>query len=139
MVFDSFDTIFYTFAFVAPGFIFYEVMSSLVPTKDEKTERLLLKCLILSLVNYALWSWLIYLVGYSAFFTERPVVTALAWTIIVLGSPTILALVLAKLGQKKIISRLLVRMGFFPIDPIPTAWDWKFSKAEETWVLLTLA
>lgn len=40
--------------------------------------------------------------------------------------------------QKDLFRRFLNLLGLFPIHPIQTAWDWKFSREREHWVLVTL-
>ena len=138
MLIDSLDTILYTLAFIAPGFVFYAILSSFLPRKADKGENLLLKCLIASVVNLGIWSWLISLAHTSSDFVNHPVRIAIVWGIITLVSPVLFGLLIGHFSQKDFVYRGLQRLGFYPIHPIPTAWDYKFHRVSKTWVLVTL-
>lgn len=61
------------------------------------------------------------------------------WGFIILISPIIIGTLIAKLNQKNVFKNLLNFIGFNPIHPIPTAWDFKFSNTtKQTWVIVTL-
>lgn len=78
MTVTSFAAIFYTLTFVIPGFIWASVFDRLVPRRAHAERTQLLRLLLLSSVNYALWSPLIFLMGTGAFFPGRVVPAALA-------------------------------------------------------------
>ena len=54
------------------------------------------------------------------------------------GGPACLGLLLGINIQKGLFRRFLNRLGLFPLHPSPTAWDWKFSRQDEQWVLVNL-
>jgi hypothetical protein len=132
------DTVFYTLAFVVPGFVLHSTLALLIPQKSERADLSLLRFLTLSCLNYAAWSWLVYLLGTAPFFTSHVVRSALAWGWIVLGSPVAMGLVFARLSQRDVMRRMLQRLGFNPVHVIPTAWDYKFSQTPPLWVLVTM-
>ena len=139
MTISGFDALFYTLAFLVPGFILQLTLSTFVPQKEEQTDLSLLRFLALSCVNYALWAWLVFLIVRTDFYLVHPYWTAAAWSVIILVSPALLGLLLAHFSQKETLRRLLQRIGFAPIHEIPTAWDYKFSRTESAlWVLVTL-
>lgn len=138
MTFNSFDVIFYTLAFLVPGFIFYGVRHTAVPRRPETVEFALLRFLAFSCFNYALWAWLVYLVVKWGFFTEHPVISAAAWFLIIFVSPIGLGLASARVTQRGTQTKILRRLGLRPINPIPTAWDYIFATSEPLWVLVTL-
>ena len=139
MTFDSFDVIFYTLAFLVPGFILQSTISALVPQKGEDTQLTLLRFLTLSCINYALWSWLIYLIFQAQFFLSSLVWTVIAWTLIILISPFVIGLIVGNSNQRGFVRKFLQRLGFNPIHIIPTAWDFKFSgTTSPRWVIVTL-
>lgn len=138
MTIAGFEMVFYTLSFVVPGFILYSVIASIVPRKTEEKELSLLRYLILSCVNYAVWSWLIYLLFKLDFFTQHPIRSALAWSLIIFLSPVVLGLLFGKLSSIDWSRKLLAHFGLVPIHPIPTAWDYLFSKTEPVWLLVTM-
>jgi hypothetical protein len=138
MTMNSFDAIFYTLSFVVPGFICYSTMAIFVPRKAEDTELSLLRFLTLSCLNYALWAWLIYLLAKSEFFTGSPLLSATAWGLIIFVSPVLLGVIFGKLSSRDWLRRFLMRMGLEPLHPIPTAWDYYFSRTPPVWLLVTL-
>ncbi len=139
MTFGSLEVVFFTLAFVVPGFILDSMVSALLPRRVEDAKLFLLRFLTFSCVNYALWSWLIYLLFQSEFFAAHSWAAATAWFLIVFLSPVLLGLGLAKLNQRGVVRAMLQRLGFNPVHIIPTAWDWKFSATQEpVWVMVTL-
>ena len=58
--------------------------------------------------------------------------------LVLFGGPVVLGLLLGINIQKDLVRRFLNRLGLFPLHPSPTAWDWKFSRQSEQWVLVTL-
>jgi hypothetical protein len=114
-------------------------LSIFVPKRQEDLQFSLLRFLTLSCVNYAVWSWLIYLI----FFTERALLsdfyTALAVAVVVFISPILIGVLLGYFSQKEWIKKILNRLGLKTISSIPTSWDYKFSKINESvWLIVTL-
>lgn len=133
------DVLFYTLAFLVPGFIMHLTLSIFVPRRTEQSELSFLRFLALSCMNYAIWSWLIYLILATGLYSTHPYRVAFVWGVIILVSPVIIGIVLARLSQKEIPRTLLQRFGFNPIHEIPTAWDYQFSRIDApTWALVTM-
>lgn len=125
---DSFDAAFYLITFIVPGFICSAVVSMLVPGRAQALEMRTLEFLTLSCVNYGIWSWAIYLLAKARFLEHSPLTAAFLLGAIVFVSPVVLGLVIAKSSQKRWAARFLRRFGFRTIHPIPTAWDYLFSR-----------
>ncbi len=139
MTITGFDMLFYTAGFIVPGFVWCSMVAMLIPQKSDQPQISFLRFLTLSCINYAIWSWLIYLLIKSSFFVGHPVRSALAWGLVILISPVALGLVMGHFSQKARILQLLRRLGFSPLHPVPTAWDYKFGNTQEAvWVLVTL-
>lgn len=138
MTISNLDMIFYTLSFVVPGFICDSVLASIIPRRSEGKERLFLRYLTLSGLNYAFWVWLIYLLLRVDFFRQNPIVSALSWFLIIFVSPILLGLILGKQSSKGWIRRFLMRLGINTIHPIPSAWDFFFSTTPPVWMLVTL-
>ena len=138
MTLDGF-TVLYTVAFLMPGFILHTTLSIFVPQKAERPQIVLLRYFALSCLNYTVWSWLIYLIFRGQLFAASPVWTAVAWVVMILVSPLALGIFLGCISQREVTRRVLQKFGFHPSHPIPTAWDYKFSKIpDRRWVLVTL-
>lgn len=136
---DNFQIVFYTAVFIVPGYILYSTLESLVPRAKPDAANIVIKFLTATLIHYIIWSWLIYLMFNNKLFITNKLIFFISAIFIVVLSPSLLGLVIAKLNDKKIIISLLQIMGYSPINPIPTAWDYKFSKMPATsWVIISL-
>ncbi len=138
MTVGSFEVVFYTLAFVVPGFICDSVVSLMIPRRAVAHERSMLRFLTLSSLNYGLWSWLIVLMATRGILAERPTDQAVAWAVVIFVSPVALGMLLGSLSRRNTIRRLLERVGIYTVHPIPTAWDYFFSTTTPVWVLVTL-
>jgi len=138
MTFTSFDAVFFTVAFLVPGFIWESVLSLFLRRRDDRADRAWVRFLTLSAFNYALWSWLIYLLFVRAGVLAEPWMAALAWFFMLLVSPVTLGVATGLLSQRAVVRRLLARYGVYTVHPVPTAWDYVFSHSTGSWVLVTL-
>ncbi|MEW6203008.1 MAG: DUF6338 family protein [bacterium] len=138
MTINEFEIVFYTLAFIVPGFIFYSVIAAFIPQRVEVKEISFLRFLTFSCSNYAIWSWLVFLIFKSKYFLESPMRSAIAWGVIIFVSPISLGVLFGWLSQKEIIRNILSRIGLTTIHSIPTAWDYIFSKIKPVWILVTL-
>ena len=65
--------------------------------------------------------------------------SSLIFLIIFVVGPATVGLLLGVNVQKNFVRGVLGRIGIYTIHALPTAWDWKFSRAvSEEWVLVTL-
>ncbi|MGH9549112.1 MAG: DUF6338 family protein [Terriglobales bacterium] len=135
---DSFDTVFYALAFIVPGFITYMTIASFVPQKEDTGSVILLRFLSLSCFNYALWSWAIYFLFQSKEI-HSDIQKGLIYAGLVLVAPIVNGILLVILSKAQIVRRLLGKVGFNPINEIPTGWDFKFSRMKEPeWIIIKL-
>jgi len=125
------ETLFYTLAFVVPGFIIHSVIAILFPVGEEKLRFALLRFLAFSCLNYGLWIWLIYILIFSDSLQQHPFWSATLWCLVVFVGPVFLGLAVGKLSQMQVLRRMLHRLRFRTSHPIPTAWDYKFYKTRE--------
>ena len=107
MTVSGFDTLFLTLAFVVPGFILYSTYSIFVPRKHEQAKLLFLRLLTLSCINYAVWSWLIYLIFRSEYFTTSTTKSAIAWFIIIFISPCIIGVISGPLSHNDFLRKIM--------------------------------
>lgn len=136
MIIDSFEVVFYTCAFLIPGFIIKGVIDTLVPPPKHNEAKYFFSCLLYSVVNCAIWSWAYLLL--NRFSEKHPIVywvSLLATTVI---GATILAIVIGVIKQTGLIEWVFKKLGINKTHPAPTAWDYYFSKQEESWIIVTL-
>ena len=139
MIFTSFDAVFFTVAFLIPGFIWEMVLHLFLRRREDRADRAWVRFLTLSALNYAFWSWLIYLLSVRAGLLARPWMAALTWFFILLVSPVAFGVANGLLSQRAMVRRLLARYGIYTVHPVPTAWDFVFGHSTGSWVLITLA
>jgi hypothetical protein len=137
MTIGSFDVALLTLAFIVPGFIADSVVGLAVARKLTP-ETTLLRYLTLTCYNYALCSWLIYLMVRGRFFPSHPGAAAIGWVFVFLVSPILLGIATAKLRQGTLISKLMTRVGLSAIRPNPTAWDECFVRGQPAMILVTM-
>ena len=77
MIFTSFDAVFFTVAFLIPGFIWEMVLHLFLRRREDRADRAWVRFLTLSALNYAFWSWLIYLLSVRAGLLAQPWMAAL--------------------------------------------------------------
>ncbi len=138
MTFDTLSAALLTAAFLVPGFIWSAVLSMLVPRRSTAEQHRLLEFLTLSCINYGLWSWLLFLLFHDGFISRHPYWSSLLLFVIVFASPIGLGLTSGFLRQRTNVALFLGRFGINTIHPIPTAWDYHFTKGVPYWVIVTL-
>lgn len=136
MSIDSLDAVMLTAVFILPGFLIIGIIDSINPPKKRSEGIYFLKCLTLSIVNCACWSW-----AYSAVLNKelkQQFLYYLYIVLITLAGALALAIVISIVEQNCIINRLLSKLKVHSIHPIPTAWDYCFSKQTESFIIVTL-
>lgn len=135
----SLDAVFYAFAFLVPGFVLDSVLSTFQRRRPEPTQLSFLRLLTLSAINYAIWSWLVFLLVQSPWLRGAPLFSALLWFLVIFIGPVVVGLVLSYSSQREFVRQFLQWIGLRPIQVIPTAWDWQFGRMDEPhWMLVTL-
>lgn len=134
-----FDQLFYAVAFLVPGFLLHSTMSMFVPKKPEDAKLSLLRFITLSCINYAPWSWLVYLMFKTEFFLNSAVYSAAAWFLILFVSPVVIGFFTGHFSSTGAVRRALQRIGFNPVHVMDTAWDYKFASLQHgVWVRVFL-
>lgn len=135
---SNFDTFFYTVAFVLPGFITYYIVCMVIPAKEEQAQNQILRCLYYSVWNYLLCSFFIYKIVTTKYYIEHKFRTYGIWLIIIFIVSIALGIVILILNKFEIIKKILDKFGYSKIHPIPTSWDYKFSKSEDCYIIVYL-
>ena len=139
MALGSFEAVFFTAAFLVPGFVWSAVVSMLVPRRVRATELRVLEFLTLSCLNYGLWSWALFLIFRFDFLNRHPVWAAISLTGIIFISPVVLGLVSGRSLQRDWVARFLGRLGSRTVHLAPTAWDYQFSRGKPYWAMVRLS
>ncbi len=136
MTVDSFDIVFYTAVFVLPGFIMNSIIDATNPPKKYNEGIYFLKCIFLSIISCAIFSWL-----YAIVIECDKLATVLYWIILIaistIGS-SLLGFGIAIIKQKHTIDWLLSKMKIKTIHTTPTAWDYYFSSQKSSFIIVTL-
>ena len=139
MKLESLPDLYIVLAALVPGFIYNGVLTSFVPLRQNKERVVLtLRFLTITAVNYAVSSPLIYLLMAGDHTVGTPALRALAWFAIIFMVPVVLATIHAEIVQHDGFGWLYRLLRLRAINPIPTGWDWVFSRAEPCYVLVTL-
>jgi hypothetical protein len=140
MVFDSFDTVFYTAIFLVPGFLMKGIIDNVVPAKKVSDGIHFLHCLTYSVINCAIWAWLYVLISpfLHHLHDENATLYWIMLLLIVIIGGCIVAILIAVMKKRGLLQKLLQRITGNSIHSVPTAWDYKFSKQEIAWVIVRL-
>jgi uncharacterized protein DUF6338 len=137
--FETSTDIYFILAVFVPGFVFDAVLSKFVPRHaSTMREAFLLRLFTASAFNYAVCSPIIYLLITHAIFADSPPSQAWTWLGIIFLVPIILAVIVASASQRGLLAWVANILRLRSINPIPTGWDWIFSRTEPCFVLVTL-
>lgn len=138
MTFSNFDAVFYTLAFLVPGYLMFWIFSLFVPQRENPLQSAFLRYLFFSCLNYALWSSLLFYLSRINYADHHPY----RWFLIMIGvtliSPMLLGTLFAWIIQQQWLRNLIFKISKNSIHPIPTAWDYKMSKLSNSWIVVTL-
>ena len=134
---EGLPDLYFVLAVFVPGFIYNGTLRQFVPLHESaQKETVFLSLLTATAFNYALCSPLIYLL-YRPDLVSEPERLAI-WFLIILVVPMVLALVRAYALQHDRLTFVFRWLRLRPINPIPTGWDWMFSRTDPCFVLVTL-
>jgi hypothetical protein len=125
------DKLILAIAFLIPGFIsikFYELFS---PGEAKDSSKMVVDALAYSCINYALFSWAIYLVESNNLRFTHQVLYLCFYTGILFLSPVLLAY-----GWKRLRSTQLFQKT--APHPIGKPWDYVFGQRKWYWIVVTL-
>jgi len=118
--------------FFIPGFISLKIYDLIIPGERRDFSKLLLEVLGYSSLNYAAFSWLIFLIYSRKLYQNHANWFLLSLIIVLFIAPAIWPFIFVILFNKwKFLSK-------FIIHPIPKAWDYIFGKRESFWVIVHL-
>ena len=116
-------------AFFMPGFISIKVYELIVATKHRDFSNSVLEAIGYSVLNFAVLSWLIFLISSADFNKNKPVLYFICIILIFFIFPTIWPLLFVLASKLKIFKKYI-------LSPINMPWDDVFSKRETYWVIV---
>lgn len=134
MILNSLDAVFYTCVFLLPGFIIKSIVDSLVPPARHNDVKYFFTCLTYSIINCAIWCWAYSWVVNSV---ELSMKYWLLLLVITLIGASVLGLIIGCFKYQNGFEKLLKKIRIKKSQPIPSAWDYFFSKQETVWVIVT--
>ena len=136
MQFDAIEKALYTAAFILPGFFICNIVDAVNPPLKQTDVKYFTKCLLYSILNFAIWSWLYYLV-LSKWNCGNALLLA-ALVLITFCTSLLSGILLAALKYNRVMYKLLAKLHLYAIDAMPTAWDGVFCNPESSYVIVTL-
>lgn len=125
------------FLFAVPGIIALYVRAQFLDGRMPSFADGLFVYVTLSLVYHAIW-FLVYPSIYGITLSSATVSQKLKLAGLVFVAPTLLGLLSAANIKNQWIQTVFRRRGVSVLHPIGTAWDWKFSTTNESWVIVRL-
>lgn len=136
MLIESFDVVFYTGIFILPGYIINEIIAVFSPQKKVSEGALLLKSLLYSIINCALWSWLYKIVIDIGI--QNTIFYWLILVVITIITAVVLGVVIGLIQYNQLIRKMLAALKIHTEHSIPNSWDYRFSEKYSTWLIVTL-
>lgn len=137
MIIESYEYVIYTALFLLPGFLMNKIISIILPPKNVVEADKVLSYLGYSLLNFTIWLWLFWMIR-RIIDSERTLYWLLLSFAVVITS-VVSGTALGVIRKKELIRKFFQKVGLQTEHPIPTAWDYKFSKIENgRWVIVRL-
>ena len=135
---DNLKSIYLIVSALIPGFIYNSILLKFIPLRRKEKELFILQFLSATGFIYALCSPFIYFLLFSATIIHHPNWRAALWFAVIFFVPVLVGVIHADIVQKDRLAWFYRWLNIRPISPIPTGWDWIFSKTEPCFVLVTL-
>ena len=126
-------------AFIIPGFIIIGVTERNIPKRKKDYNLKLLDFFIYSFINAILWAIPIYSIYLNFDWWKIHYIRLwLSIILITIVSPFTISLIIICLNKYDCIRKICNYFDINLIELEPSAWDYKFSKIEAEWVIVTL-
>ena len=136
MTIDSINTVICTAIFLLPGFLIKGIVDSLTPPTRVSQGIYLLHFFTYSVVNCSVWSWL-YIMLYNHYADDKVLFLLWSFVITLLGS-CLLGVVIGIAKKNFLLHKFLTLFTKSLFLPIPTAWDYVFSRDCKEWLIVRL-
>lgn len=131
----SLDAVYLALVFLVPGYLISVLRGHFVVVRRIDGPEFYLRLLALSAVNFAVSGWTIYL---AIALDARPVARALLWLLVIVVVPAGIGLISGLATRHEWLTKFYQRFKLHPMHSTPNAWDFQFSRDEESWVLVLL-
>jgi len=128
---SSFDSVLYTLNYVIPGYIILKIIEMIVPSSKKTETEIVVQAIGYSILNNSIWSFVFSLLEIS--FSKNIVLLELLQSIALILTGIVTGVCIA-IKKKNIIGWILRLIKIDTTNPIPTAWDYIFSKHESYWL-----
>ncbi len=131
----SVNNLYLILVFIVPGFIILFVRSQFITGRISSNSK---EAILSYLTITVIYGSLVFLLVDLTSLTLMPASGLIWFCLFIFLVPIALGLLLGINSQKDFVRNLLRRCRLKLVHPIPTAWDWKFSRMSPQWVLVTL-
>ena len=142
MKLESLENLYFVLAFVVPGFVYWNVLRQFVPLRPQsKDDNVLLTYAATTILMYSVWSPLILWImatNTASSLIAAPAKSVIIFVSLVFVGPMVLAVIRAYMIQYDGDDWLCRKLRLRPVHPIPTGWDWKFSRTAPSYVIVTM-
>lgn len=135
---ETIDAIKIIIVFIIPGFVTDFIISFAVPRTKREPYEIILSAITFSCVNYALFSWLVFVIMDNVIYLKFKVIYISLWVFILLVAPILEGIIFVKFVNSNLSRKLFQFLKPKNIRFIPTAWDYIFSKEQQLWILITM-
>ena len=135
MSISSVQALFLTITFIVPGFVIDSITSRFVCHKSRQPHKDFLNFLTYSCINYAVFSWLVYVLLFGQLVIWEQIVLLFFVTFI---GPLIIGLILAYAHQYEWVRWIAEKIFLKVIHTVPTAWDYQFGSTAPAFIQITL-
>ena len=108
MTIGSFDVVLYTCIFLLPGFIMKSIIDAFVPPQKFREAKYFLTCLLYSVINCALLSWLYIII--SSLYREHPYWYWIVLLLVNIGGAVILGVLTGAIRKFDVVDRLFSKV-----------------------------
>ncbi len=136
MTVESLETVLLTCIFIAPGFIVDGIVNAFCPNGKRNEAVYFLYCLVYSVVHCAVCSWA-YILAWKLEEVHLTWFLILMCGIALVGA-AILGIIIGLFKSRQWLRRLIRKLKCNISHPIPSAWDYYFSKQEPSHIIVTL-
>ncbi len=125
------------FIFLVPGMVALYVRAQLLDGRLPSFSSGILIYAAISLIYHALWfTFNPHIYNYSL--SNSNIFQKLYWLFVIIILPSIIGLIDAIIIRNQWAYKLFQKFGIQIINPVKSAWDWKFSQTPESWVIVKL-
>lgn len=130
---DKIDAVIYTLNYVIPGYIILKIISTITPTAKQSETEIIVQSIGFSILNNSIWSFAFSLIK-LIFYKTNIVLFNIFTSLVFILSGIVTGVIIALLKKYNVLGKLLNVLKIESTNPIPTAWDYVFSKYESYWV-----